>query len=1261
MASNSRDEILRFVYETQGQEGLDQVNEIFAKLDKQGGETSDAVNKLADQLTALFEKTRQVESLQDLQDKLTGVDEKLAQAKTGLEQLNATYSATDKSSAAVAAQFATANKAIADLTEQHNLLTVRVSASTAALNAAGVDTRDLGKAHEDLAQKASTTASKLAEAAESANRGGLSFRTIKETAAQAGESLKSSAEQAAEFGKKLGEITGIAGVVSGALGTIAGVKFFERGVEEARSGEVALAKLQAAVGGNIESFEKLKEAAEHAADSVGTTSNVAVETATKLTSLLGSVDAAAKALPATLTLAKAAQIDFSESAELVATTLKAFGLEADHAGEVADKLASIASRTGANLAELARTAAQLAPLAKEAGVGFDGVASALAELASKGFDAQKSNAGLRELFLALSQPTSKLRQDLVGLGIDTHSLGSILDGLRAAGDRGTEALQQLSAKGRAAVQALVQGGSADLRNFQNILDESAGSASKTAKLLGDTFDGAVTAFGRAVDNLAEDAVKGALPAVKDEIKKLGDELKEVSKTDAFDKIKSSIRDFVTASVKAFDEFIHSVDWSELGKTITDFAKSAADSMKSFRDSVSGSTSAVKNFASDVSTSFSVAQTSLDYIGLAIKSTMYYIFAGLEKAAEGLSYFRADAAAAAAKYREIKDQYAADYKELSDEIEKNSQKVKAALEEQEKQTKKTADAASDAVPNHEDHAKALSTVATAATNAAAAEDKHSASLGKANDAAIKANDQQGLLIAKMRDAAKEYVDASANLENLERNASATGEQLAAAKVHVEESGKAYADLAEQTNKAGINITKLPDVLNPLIEQLKRARQELFDSSAAFKQLQADESATAEQLANAEARFERAGDVVHALAAEVVEAGLALKAFGDGIPSSTLPNLDALERKMRETSISAGDLKAAAAGLGITLQSDLSNHAAALANDFATISAASKGTAADLANVRNAFLAYAKAQLDAVKDLDQGTKDSTQYMLESKASALGLTDQFAKLEQQTLGVGDASNKAAGGIYGASQAMSDAEVKAEKFDAALRTLRDSTASVEDKMKALAAAEESAGNAADKAAVAAEGVETRMHAAAGASVTLASSMLEARQQFAGNEMALREFDRGMADAAESAGTFSNYLEMLTNVTNQVRRDFPTAADQANNFKVSLDRTAASAKNLTDNVTAAAAASQQFAASGNKQSTQSGGASSNAISNNTSSSTVVNLNTTVQVQLPGASKSLAAMSQSDITALAQQLIPIMMPDLMHEIVYQLQLAKARA
>ncbi|MBQ3302826.1 MAG: phage tail tape measure protein, partial [Eggerthellaceae bacterium] len=798
----------------------------------------------------------------------------------------------------------------------------------------------------------------------------------------------------------------------------------------------------------------------------------AVETLTRLTAQLGNADAAAKALPATLTLAKAAQIDFNESADLVATTLKAFSLNADQAGQVADKPAAIAARTGVNLADLARGAAEVAPLAKQAGIGFDTVASALAELSSTGFDAQKSRAGLRELFVALGTPTSKLRQDLVGLGIDTTSLNSIMDGLRGAGDRGTKALEDLSVNGRAAVLALEQGGGAVLQQFQKILDDSAGSASKTAKLLGDTLDGALKGIGRTVDSLAEDMVKESLPAVEGELKKLNEELKDVGKSETFKTLKDGVKDFVTDAVKWFDQFAHAIAWKDFGKQISEWANSARESFALISESVGVVGKGFGILGNIVGAVWNTIKTVFDSIASATSYLASHVVESLASALDKIGYFSDAAAQKAKEFHDLAKQYADNATAYWNAGDEAAEKVGKSLGDLTEKILDAGEKAKDAAPKHEEHAKSLKDSAEQSEHAAAASKLVGDAISKTADSAQASTSR----IRGFQASLNEAVTALGVLEH-----------------------------------AGITT----------------------------------------------------GPAVQALRDQIQSASAQLRSFGnDAISGVVNPSLLGMKASVAAGSEEFKKIQAAAAGLKITLQGDLAEAADTAANHFKLIEATSDGSAAGIANVRNAFLDYARKQLEATQNLTEGERYSTQAMLESKAAALGLTNILQGLIDASNKSGIAAREAAGNyLEGVRQAQEGAKLqqdqmaegakRAAECDAALAKLKDTTASLADREKALAAAMDSASDATERQAATAEGAETEMVGAMGAAQSLGQIMANTGAQFSAvSEAAGHEFTAALDHALTSIGLVKEGTTDLTKSMGDLRNAVDTGSGIVSYFK---------------------------------------------------------------------------------------------------------------
>lgn len=124
------------------------------------------------------------------------------------------------------------------------------------------------------------------------------------------------------------------------------------------------------------------------------------------------------ALPGVLDLAASDQIDLEKATLITARTLRAFGLDATRAGEVADVLANTAAASATNTIELGQGIKFVAPLAAQLGVSLQETAAAMGILGDNGFIAGIAGRALRRTLSALSAPTEKGAEALAKLGVE---------------------------------------------------------------------------------------------------------------------------------------------------------------------------------------------------------------------------------------------------------------------------------------------------------------------------------------------------------------------------------------------------------------------------------------------------------------------------------------------------------------------------------------------------------------------------------------------------------------------------------------------------------------------------------------------------------------------------------------------------------------------------------------------------------------------------------------------------------------------------
>ncbi len=113
------------------------------------------------------------------------------------------------------------------------------------------------------------------------------------------------------------------------------------------------------------------------------------------------------ALPGVLDAAATSGATMAEVADVMASNLGAFSLEASKAGEVADGLALATVLTNTNFQSLAEGLAYAAPFAKAAGMSFSETASAVGVLANAGIKGSSAGTALKNALMQLADPSKE--------------------------------------------------------------------------------------------------------------------------------------------------------------------------------------------------------------------------------------------------------------------------------------------------------------------------------------------------------------------------------------------------------------------------------------------------------------------------------------------------------------------------------------------------------------------------------------------------------------------------------------------------------------------------------------------------------------------------------------------------------------------------------------------------------------------------------------------------------------------------------------
>jgi ABC-type transporter Mla subunit MlaD len=208
-------------------------------------------------------------------------------------------------------------------------------------------------------------------------------------------------------------------------------------------------------------------------------------------------------------------------------------------------------------------------------------------------------------------------------------------------------------------------------------------------------------------------------------------------------------------------------------------------------------------------------------------------------------------------------------------------------------------------------------------------------------------------------------------------------------------RAFSDEADA--QARPNVEKLHDDIVDLVganEKAATATKAHGDAAAQAAPKIAEAAQASKETVQA---AHEAVTVLPTMTVRLGQTGQAAQTFADDLREASKQAADLKDKS--GAAVSGLDAVTAAMGkLGGTSQQALQQAAADAARFFATVDQNSANSAAGLADRQNAFLAYAKTALAASAQLDEGTRASIQYQLESKAAVLGVVGALADLEKQ-----------------------------------------------------------------------------------------------------------------------------------------------------------------------------------------------------------------------------------------------------------------------
>ena len=193
-----------------------------------------------------------------------------------------------------------------------------------------------------------------------------------------------------------------------------------------------------------------------------------------------------KALPGTLQLAAAGQLDLATSADIATNVLSAYSLEADKLNQINDLLVSTTSKANTNIVQFAEAFKVAGPIAQSAGLDINEVAAIIGTLGNAGIQGSLAGTALRGSISSLIKPTAEAQKVLDRLGITTKNasgellpLSSIFEQLSQSSVTAADFFTIFGERAASAASVLTQAGGG-INTFADTLKNDVGIAANIA-------------------------------------------------------------------------------------------------------------------------------------------------------------------------------------------------------------------------------------------------------------------------------------------------------------------------------------------------------------------------------------------------------------------------------------------------------------------------------------------------------------------------------------------------------------------------------------------------------------------------------------------------------------------------------------------------------------------------------------------------------------------------------------------------------------
>lgn len=217
------------------------------------------------------------------------------------------------------------------------------------------------------------------------------------------------------------------------------------------------------------------------------------------------------AMPATLDLATASQLELGRSADIVSNILTSYGKDAAQTTNVVDLMVDSFQSANTNMEQMAEAMKFVGPVAAGMKIPIEDTATAIGLLSNAGIQGAMAGTQLRGILGMLADPSNKARESLARLKIpksaivdstgNIKNLGEVIRQFELSGASTADMLQIFGRRIGPGMAALVSQGSKAFETLNVDLRDNEGSARNAAKAFEESLIGQTKALQSALQEL----------------------------------------------------------------------------------------------------------------------------------------------------------------------------------------------------------------------------------------------------------------------------------------------------------------------------------------------------------------------------------------------------------------------------------------------------------------------------------------------------------------------------------------------------------------------------------------------------------------------------------------------------------------------------------------------------------------------------------------------------------------------------------------